>query len=137
MRLRRFFLGPLLAALFAVGVAAPASASTVAPDRPATVVNSCHISGCAAALDAYHGWSSLGFPTVRGWYRWTNGKYNFAGGQFRNLDGQLPRGDTFWEYDVYPRNRGAHRDAYRIVLDENTGWTWYSPDHYANFYRIV
>jgi hypothetical protein len=90
-----------------------------------------------AAVDAYHGWSARGFPTARGWYRWTSGKCNFAGGRYRNDNRELPTGDTFHEYDVYPRACGAHRDAARIVLDNNTGATWFTPDHYSTFYRIV
>ncbi|MFE0387180.1 ribonuclease domain-containing protein [Streptomyces bungoensis] len=53
-----------------------------------------------------------------------------------HMHGQLPSGDTFYEYDVYPRTCGAHRDAYRIVVDSNTGVVWYSPDHYSDFYQL-
>ncbi len=115
--------------------AAPAAGS--APAIPATVYNSCDVAGCADAVGAYNGWSQLGFPTARGWYQWPAGQCNFAGGEYMNYDGQLPQGDTFQEYDVYPRSCGAHRDAYRIVVDADTGATWYSPDHYSTFYEIV
>ena len=133
---RRLSLTILLTAVLSGVVAVPAAQAATVP-QPATVVGSCHVSGCSAALTAYHGWAQLGWPTSRGWYAWPAGRYNYAGGSYHNYDGQLPARDTFWEYDVYPRNRGAHRDAYRIVLDSNTGATWYSPDHYSTFYRIV
>ncbi|MGY0235583.1 ribonuclease domain-containing protein [Longispora urticae] len=150
--LRRLVLAAAVATVLVGGqspaTAAPSPVSTAstvpsatAPDRagasPGAVVGSCTISGCAAARDAYQGWKNLNFPKTRTWYQWTGGKWNFAGGQFRNSEGQLPAGHTFWEYDVVPRDKGAARDAKRIVLDATTGVTWYSPDHYANFHRIV
>jgi hypothetical protein len=116
--------------LFAGLLVAPATAAE------ATVYSSCNISGCAAARTARSGWSSLGFPTTRAWYAWPSGKYNFAGGRFYNNEGQLPSGATYYEYDVVPRNRGAARDAKRIVINRSTGVTWYSPNHYADFYRL-
>ncbi len=132
---------PAQAATAATGTAtASATAHSIAAVpgaiRPA-VYSSCDVSGCADAVTAYDGWSQLGFPTSRGWYQWTSGQCNYAGGEYMNRDGQLPNGDTFWEYDVYPRSCGAHRDAYRIVVDADTGATWYSPDHYSTFYEIV
>ncbi len=117
----------LFAALFST-VSAPASAA---------VHGSCTFSGCDAARTAYNGWRQLGFPTARNWYAWPYGQYNFAGGRFYNREGQLPAGHTFYEYDTHPRPRGAARDARRIVRDVTTGVVWYSPDHSANFYRII
>lgn len=125
---------------FAVTVAAAASTLTVSAIAPspanAAVYGSCHISGCSAAASADAAWSSLGYPTSRGWYDWPNGQCSYAGGKYYNYDGQLPSGDTFYEYDVYPRTCGAHRDAYRIVVDFTTGEVWYSPDHYSDFYEL-
>ncbi|MEV0133876.1 ribonuclease domain-containing protein [Dactylosporangium sp. NPDC050688] len=118
-------------------VAGPAVvAPSTADAAHASVYSSCTISGCADARTARSGWSSLGFPTARNWYRWPYGKYNFAGGQFYNREGQLPAGATYYEYDVIPRNQGAARDAKRIIVNRGTGVTWYSPDHYVNFYRL-
>jgi hypothetical protein len=133
----------MFGALLGVATADPATAAAApaahapAAHAPAAVYGSCTVSGCADAVTAYHGWQQLGFPTSRGWYSWSGGLYNFAGGQYMNYDGQLPSGDTFHEYDVYPRRYGAHRDAYRIVVDNTTGATWYSPDHYSTFYEII
>ncbi|MFL6111303.1 MAG: ribonuclease domain-containing protein [Catenulispora sp.] len=125
---------------FAVTAAAVASTLTVSvlasPAANAAVHSSCTISGCSAAASADSTWSSLGYPTSRGWYDWPNGQCSYAGGEYYNYDGQLPSGDTFYEYDVYPRTCGAHRDAYRIVVDFNTGEVWYSPDHYSDFYEL-
>jgi ribonuclease T1 len=39
-------------------------------------------------------------------------------------------------YDVYPRARGAARDAYRIVVNRSTRETWFTPDHYLNFSKL-
>jgi ribonuclease T1 len=119
----------VLALLFVPAVAVPAPAS-------ASVYSSCSVSGCSAARTALTGWKQLGLPTSRTWYAWPYGQYNFAGGRFYNYDGQLPSA-TYYEYDVYPRARGAARDAYRIVVNRSTGATWYSPDHYEDFYRIA
>ncbi|GAA3910874.1 hypothetical protein Aau02nite_12000 [Amorphoplanes auranticolor] len=30
----------------------------------------------------------------------------------------------------------APRDAYRIVVNRSTRETWFTPDHYANFYKL-
>ncbi|WP_317621004.1 ribonuclease domain-containing protein [Streptomyces sp. CBMA123] len=106
------------------------------PAANAAVFNSCNVSGCSAAASANSGWSSLGYPTRRGRYNWSSGQCSFAGGEFRNNDGQLPSGDTFYEFDVYPRGCGSHRDAYRIVLDSDTRVVWYSPNHYGDFYQL-
>ncbi|WP_236792645.1 ribonuclease domain-containing protein [Amycolatopsis sp. GM8] len=102
----------------------------------ASVYDSCSVSGCSAARTAYNGWNQLGFPRSAGWYSWPYGQYNYTGGRFQNREGELPAGDTFYEYDVNPRARGAARDAARIVRDVTTGVVWFTPDHYVNFYRI-
>ncbi|MFC5905816.1 ribonuclease domain-containing protein [Streptacidiphilus monticola] len=106
------------------------------PAASAATYNSCDISGCSDAASANSTWSSLGYPTSRGWYDWPDGECSYAGGTYYNDNGELPSGDTFYEYDVYPRACGAHRDAYRIVVDFNTGEVWYSPDHYSDFYEL-
>jgi ribonuclease T1 len=122
----------VVAALLGPSVVAPAYTSTAS----AAVYSSCTMSRCADARNARAGWSGKGFPTSRGWYSWSGGLSNFAGGQFQNREGQLPAGATYHEYDVYPRTQGAARDAYRIVVNRSTGVTWFSPNHYTDFYRI-
>lgn len=119
--------------LLGPSVAAPASA----PQATAAVYSSCNVSGCSAARTALTGWRSLNLPTVRNWYSWPYGQWNFAGGKFGNYEGQLPAGGNYYEYDVYPRAKGAARDARRIVVNRSSGATWYSPDHYDDFYRIA
>jgi hypothetical protein len=129
-----------IATRFVVVLAALASALTVSalesPAANAAVYGSCAVAGCDDAAAANSGWSALGYPTSRGWYDWSDGLCNYAGGEYYNYDGQLPSGDTFYEYDVYSRNCGDHRDAYRIVVDFTTGAVWYSPDHYSDFYQL-
>ena len=125
---------------FAVAFAAVASVlgtvAVVAPAADAMVFSSCTISRCSDARSANSIWRSKGYPGTRGWYSWPNGRCNFAGGQYFNREGQLPSGDRFQEYDVYPRSCGASRDAFRIVVDMNTGVVWFSPNHYTDFHRL-
>ena len=125
-----------LLAVIAASTAVLGVSAIESPAANAAVYSSCHISGCSAAASANSTWSSMDYPTSRGWYDWPNGECSYAGGEYYNDDGQLPSGDTFYEYDVYPRSCGAHRDAYRIVVDINTGEVWYSPDHYSDFYAL-
>lgn len=102
----------------------------------ASVYSSCTIARCADARSADQIWASKGYPTTSGWYSWPDGLYNYTGGQFYNREGQLPSGATYYEYDVYSRPKGASRDAYRIVVNRSTGVTWFSPNHYTDFYRL-
>jgi len=102
-----------------------------------TVRPTCTISGCSAARTAFSLWEDDGFPSTRGWYSWTGGKCNYAGGTYRNSGRDLPLGDSYLEFDVKPRACGAARDALRIVVDLDTGQAWYSPDHYTTFLEIV
>lgn len=125
----------LLAALAIVASVLGVTA-VVTPAADATVYSSCTQSRCAAARDANRIWSSKGYPISRNWYSWPNGQYNFAGGVFQNREGQLPAGHTYQEFDVYPRARGAARDAYRIVRDRTNGVVYFSPNHYGDFYRL-
>ncbi len=107
-----------------------------APAAEARVYPTCSLSRCAAARSADATWESKGYPATRNWYSWPNGQYNFAGGTFQNREGQLPAGHRYQEFDVYPRARGAARDAYRIVVDRTNGQVYFSPDHYGNFYAL-
>jgi ribonuclease T1 len=137
-RLRRLL--SAVAVVFALsggGLVAPA---VVAPTHTAAagaaVSSTCTQSRCSAARTARTGWSSLGWPTSAGWYSWPYGQYNYTGGTFQNRERQLPTNATYSEYDVYPRARGAARDAYRIVVNRSTRETWFTPDHYVNFYKL-
>jgi guanyl-specific ribonuclease Sa len=125
-------------ARFAVMLAALMSLTGVVGIAPAqaSVYNTCTISRCADARSADTIWAGKGYPTTAGWYTWTSGRYNYTGGRFYNREGELPAGATYYEYDVYPRARGAARDAYRIVVNRSTGVTWFSPNHYTDFYRL-
>nr|WP_176453609.1 MULTISPECIES: ribonuclease domain-containing protein [Enterobacteriaceae] len=60
--------------------------------------------------------------------------YKKDGSVFKNKEGRLPEG-SYKEYTVDTpgaRNRGARR----IVIDEETGRTYYTDDHYQNFIQI-
>ncbi|MEV5891358.1 ribonuclease domain-containing protein [Nonomuraea fuscirosea] len=129
---------PAWPARFAVVLAVLSSLVGLAGVAPASadVYNSCTISRCSDARSARAIWSGKGFPTSAGWYSWPDGRYNYTGGRFYNREGQLPAGATYYEYDVYSRSRGGARDAYRIVVNRSTGATWFTPDHYTDFYRL-
>ncbi len=133
--LRQHWTRSLLAAL-AVVASVLGVTTAVAPAADAAVYSSCTQTRCTAARSANSTWSSKGYPGSRGWYSWPNGQCNFAGGTFQNREGQLPSGHSYQEFDVYPRACNASRDAYRIVVDRTTGYVYFSPDHYSNFYRL-
>jgi hypothetical protein len=129
-----------IAIAFALATAGLIAPAVVAPTHTAAaeaaVYSTCTLSRCSAARTARTGWSSLGWPTSSGWYSWPYGQYNYTGGTFQNRERQLPVNATYSEYDVYPRARGAARDAYRIVVNRSTRETWFTPDHYVNFYKL-
>ncbi|MEV0197842.1 ribonuclease domain-containing protein [Nonomuraea sp. NPDC050691] len=103
----------------------------------ASVHDSCTMPRCADARSARSTWAAKGYPTRAGWYPWPGGAYNYTGGRFHNREGRLPGGAAVYdEYDVYPRARGAARDAYRIVVNRSTRVTWFSPNHYTDFYQL-
>ncbi|MDR8407516.1 hypothetical protein MTP10_02035 [Nonomuraea sp. 3-1Str] len=130
---RRFW--PARIAAILVAITSLTGVAGVAP-ADASVHDSCTVSRCADARSADATWAGKGYPTSGGWYSWPDGKYNYTGGRFYNREGRLPSGATYYEYDVYSRARGAARDAYRIVVNRGTGVTWFSPNHYTDFYRL-
>ncbi|NRQ35884.1 ribonuclease N [Nonomuraea sp. NN258] len=119
----------------AVSLTCLAQATTPAPVH-AQVYDSCALPGCDDARRALSVWASKGYPANRGWHPWPGGQHNYSGGRFFDHERQLPGGRAYQEFDIYPRQRGAHRDAHRIVMDTGTSVTWYSPDHYRNFHRL-
>ncbi|MBW8481200.1 ribonuclease domain-containing protein [Actinomadura parmotrematis] len=119
-----------------VTVAAAASiGGAVAVPAEATVYSSCTLSTCSAGRSAATTWAAKGWPSTKGWYSWPDGEYNYTGGVYHNYDGQLPAGATYHEYDVYSRAKGAARDAYRVI-HSSTGAVYFTPDHYADFYKL-
>jgi guanyl-specific ribonuclease Sa len=122
---------------FALTAATAFSGVAAISPAHASVYGSCTISRCSDAKSARSIWSGKGFPTSAGWYSWPDGKYNYTGGRHYNREGQLPTNATYYEYDVYSRAKGASRDAYRIVVNRSTGATWFTPNHYTDFYKIA
>ena len=55
-----------------------------------------------------------------------------GGRHFRNEDGQLPPGQ-YREYDLFP---GKPRSAERVVVEQNSGRAYLSPDHYNGFIDV-
>jgi guanyl-specific ribonuclease Sa len=126
-----------VAAFVAVSAAALVGPAVIAPESASAAVHStCTISRCSAARTARTGWSQLNWPLSSGWYSWPFGGSNFTGGTFQNRERQLPLNASYNEYDVYSRNRGAARDAYRIVVNRSSKETWFTPDHYVTFYKL-
>ncbi|MEK6803377.1 MAG: ribonuclease domain-containing protein [Nitrospirota bacterium] len=57
----------------------------------------------------------------------------YVGGRtFQNRERVLPRG-RYREYDVRPKVPGKNRGAERIVIDQRTGKSYYTADHYRTF----
>ena len=57
----------------------------------------------------------------------------YIGGRvFQNRERRLPYGH-YREYDVNPKIRGRSRDAERIVIEQDTGRSYYTGDHYRTF----
>ena len=123
-----------IAVLAAAGIGL--GVTLAAAPAQADVYSTCTLSTCADGLTAESTWNSLGDPTVRGWYDLSDGECDYAGGEYYNDDDQLPTGDTYYEYDVYPRDCGASRDAYRIVHDVTADVWYFTPDHYSDFYLL-
>jgi len=107
-----------------------------APPAHADYYASCTHSGCAEARSSNQIWASMGYPGSRGWYDWPDGRCNFAGGTYNNYEGELPSGHSYLEFDVTPRECGAQRQSYRLVVDRTTGDVFFSPDHYGTFYLL-
>ena len=71
--------------------------------------------------------------TIRHWHP----PRGFKGGRpFRNLEGKLPRGRTYYEFDVHPLRPGVSRGAERLVVDESKQLFYYTRDHYSTFTQI-
>jgi guanyl-specific ribonuclease Sa len=61
----------------------------------------------------------------------------YEGGRvYKNIEGRLPSGGTYREYDVDPKPSAGARNAERIVVDQASGRAWYTSDHYASFSEI-
>ncbi|MEV7778085.1 ribonuclease domain-containing protein [Kitasatospora sp. NPDC088351] len=119
--------------------AAPAVAPVLAPadaiypplsveDLPAQVGRACAI------------WRDLDWPTTARPvdYRIPGPEYIRGGNPYGNRSGDLPAGGQYHEYDVNPRpTPTTHRDAERIIRDEDTRQVWYTDDHYDNFREIA
>jgi guanyl-specific ribonuclease Sa len=61
----------------------------------------------------------------------------YGGGFFSNLEGLLPRGGNYREYDIDPvLLPSIRRNRERIVVDTNTRQAWYTPDHYATMFSM-
>lgn len=61
----------------------------------------------------------------------------YKGGRvFRNREGILPKGKTYYEYDVHPYRPGVSRGAERLVVDRKKSVFYYTQDHYGTFVKI-
>ncbi|SDT75232.1 Guanyl-specific ribonuclease Sa [Streptomyces sp. TLI_053] len=139
MTLRRPAWGALVLALacsLAPAAPAPAAAPAVravlqpplpVEEFPGQVERACHI------------WRGIGWPINSRPvdFRIPGPAYIRGSNPYGNRSGDLPSGGAYHEYDVNPRPTPAtHRDAERLVRDDNSERTWYTDDHYANFREI-
>ncbi len=61
----------------------------------------------------------------------------YKGGRvFRNREGILPKGKTYYEFDVYPNRPDVSRGAERLVVDQKKSVFYYTKDHYDTFVKI-
>ena len=61
----------------------------------------------------------------------------FQGGRlFRNREGMLPKGRTWYEFDVHPLQPGVSRGGERLVVDRSKQFFYYTRDHYRTFVRV-
>ncbi len=59
-----------------------------------------------------------------------------GGRTFQNREGRLPQDGNCREYDVDPKPASGSRNAERLVVDQDTGRAFYTPDHYETFQEI-
>lgn len=61
----------------------------------------------------------------------------YKGGRlFRNREGLLPKGKTYYEFDVHPFRPGISRGGERLVVDQKKNVFYYTKDHYGSFVKI-
>lgn len=61
----------------------------------------------------------------------------YKGGRvFRNREGILPKGKTYFEFDLRPFRPGTSRGAERLVVDQQKSVFYYTRDHYGSFVKI-
>ena len=58
---------------------------------------------------------------------------SIGGDRFGNYEGQLPKGEKYYEADV--NYEGGYRGGERIVYTED-GDVWYTSDHYESFEKL-
>lgn len=69
--------------------------------------------------------------------RHLNPPTGYKGGRiFRNREGILPRGKTYYEYDVHPLRPGVSRGSERLVVDQHKRRFYYTRDHYRTSVQI-
>ncbi|WP_367133625.1 ribonuclease domain-containing protein [Saccharothrix sp. HUAS TT1] len=104
----------------------------------AAVYDFCAVPACADARGAFEYWEGEGLPARRVTNHLPGDRCFTGGGTFGNREEQLPEEEhgAYREFDVYARPCGQGRDAHRIVVHHETGETWYTGDHYRNFYRL-
>lgn len=62
----------------------------------------------------------------------------YRGGRvYRNFNGRLPAGRTYYEYDVHPLRPGVSRGAERLIVDESKELFFYTRDHYSTFTELL
>ncbi|CAL9465307.1 hypothetical protein SUDANB95_02707 [Actinosynnema sp. ALI-1.44] len=135
--LRRF---PTVLAVIALGLTSPTAAPVSAAPVSAAPHSATTAQAPAVPSDAYvaYGrWQAKDWPQERKWYT-VNGMNCYAGGKFGNLEGHLPPGGDYFEYDVHchattrpPGGRGPERIV--VDMDPTPPRGYYTADHYRTF----
>ena len=69
--------------------------------------------------------------------RHMNPPKGYRGGRvFRNREGKLPSGKTYYEFDVHALKPGVSRGPERLVVDQQKNVFYYTKDHYSTFIKI-
>ena len=61
---------------------------------------------------------------------------HIGGRSFENREGNLPKDGSYKEYDVDPKPDSGPRNSERLVVDQDSGRAFYTPDHYETFKEI-
>lgn len=138
--LRRRLLGLLTALAVVAGLAglAVVTPAIVAPHSASQAQAAVYNCGCpSSAYTMRTHWANLNYPRSAAWRQIGTNQWLYGGAVHQNREGQLPAGASYREYDaqVYTQ-RGQARGAKRLVVNINTLAAWYSPNHYADFYRM-
>ncbi len=89
----------------------------------------------AKAIYAYCFWLEHQLPGRRVTLPWNNQIWT-GGGAFLNMEGLLPKGKKWLEFDMTPHMSGQNRGQNRIIVDTAKKVLYYTLDHYRTFTKV-